>query len=77
MMSLMETPENIRNVALVGNLHSGKTYFIDMLVQQTHHDRQNLYKHVSYEFKLIFYNKQRLLCRNDLLTLATTNKSED
>lgn len=47
MLSLMETPENVRNVALAGNLHSGKTYFVDMLVQQTHHDRQNLYKHVS------------------------------
>ncbi len=56
MLSLMETPENVRNVALAGNLHTGKTYFVDMLVQQTHHDRQNLYKHVSCIFILILRN---------------------
>lgn len=31
-----QLPERIRNIALVGNLHSGKTTFLDMLVTQTH-----------------------------------------
>lgn len=31
-----ELPERIRNVAFVGNLHTGKTSLIDLLVQQTH-----------------------------------------
>lgn len=33
---LMDTPTLIRNVALVGHLHHGKTTFIDCLVRQTH-----------------------------------------
>ncbi|CUM66883.1 uncharacterized protein PRCAT00004567001 [Priceomyces carsonii] len=37
MISLMNSlPERIRNVAVVGNLHSGKTSFIDTLILQTH-----------------------------------------
>ena len=31
-----ELPERIRNVAFVGNLHTGKTSLIDLIVQQTH-----------------------------------------
>ncbi|CUM45446.1 uncharacterized protein AC631_02080 [Debaryomyces fabryi] len=29
-------PERVRNIAVIGNFHSGKTTFIDMLVLQTH-----------------------------------------
>ena len=32
----MDTPELIRNVALVGHLHHGKTSFMDCLIEQTH-----------------------------------------
>lgn len=32
----MDTPTLIRNVALVGHLHHGKTTFVDCLVRQTH-----------------------------------------
>lgn len=32
----MDTPPLIRNVALVGHLHHGKTTFVDCLVRQTH-----------------------------------------
>merc|ERR1712048_1451313 len=32
----MDNVELIRNVALVGNLHSGKTNFVDALFEQTH-----------------------------------------
>ncbi|CAB3389042.1 Hypothetical predicted protein, partial [Cloeon dipterum] len=35
---LMDTSHLIRNVAIVGNLHHGKTNFVDCLVQQTHPD---------------------------------------
>lgn len=31
-----ELPERIRNVAFVGNLHTGKTSLVDLLVQETH-----------------------------------------
>jgi len=33
---LMDTPELIRNVAICGHLHHGKTTFCDALVEQTH-----------------------------------------
>ena len=32
----MDNPELIRNVALIGNLHSGKSNFVDALFEQTH-----------------------------------------
>ncbi|GAX78591.1 hypothetical protein CEUSTIGMA_g6030.t1 [Chlamydomonas eustigma] len=36
MATLMSNPELVRNVALVGHLHHGKTTVMDMLVEQTH-----------------------------------------
>ncbi|TGZ79772.1 P-loop containing nucleoside triphosphate hydrolase protein [Ascodesmis nigricans] len=36
MMDLMSFPDQVRNVALVGHLHHGKTTFMDMLVLETH-----------------------------------------
>lgn len=35
---LMDTPDLIRNVALCGQLHHGKTTFCDALIEQTHPD---------------------------------------
>ncbi|KAK5106158.1 hypothetical protein LTS08_000275 [Lithohypha guttulata] len=36
MSDLLSFPEGIRNIAIAGHLHHGKTAFVDMLVQQTH-----------------------------------------
>lgn len=36
MTDLLNYPEQVRNIALVGHLHHGKTAFMDMLVMQTH-----------------------------------------
>jgi 116 kDa U5 small nuclear ribonucleoprotein component len=50
---MMNFPELIRNIAIVGHLHHGKTSFVDMLVNETHSsvawdvDRQVL-KFVNY-----------------------------
>lgn len=41
--TLMSNPELVRNVALVGHLHHGKTTVVDMLVEQTH-DLQREYR---------------------------------
>ena len=37
LIGLMSNPALVRNVALVGHLQHGKTVFMDMLVEQTHH----------------------------------------
>ncbi|KAG2326204.1 hypothetical protein Bca52824_008932 [Brassica carinata] len=37
LIGLMSNPELVRNVAPVGHLQHGKTVFMDMLVEQTHH----------------------------------------
>jgi len=46
--ALMERPELIRNVAVVGHLHHGKTAFLDLLVQQTHEQPWSPHKEVRY-----------------------------
>jgi len=35
---MMDSPDLIRNVSLIGHLHHGKTNFVDCLMEQTHHD---------------------------------------
>ncbi|PWA88236.1 hypothetical protein CTI12_AA122200 [Artemisia annua] len=51
LLGLMSNPTLVRNVALVGHLQHGKTVFMDMLVEQTHHIStfdQNSEKHMRY-----------------------------
>ncbi|EON64193.1 elongation factor EF-2 [Coniosporium apollinis CBS 100218] len=44
MTDLMNLPEQIRNVAVAGHLHHGKTAFMDMLVLETHDIQDRLEK---------------------------------
>ena len=44
MTDLMNFPEKIRNIALAGHLHHGKTAFMDMLVLETHNIQDKLDK---------------------------------
>ncbi|ORY57172.1 P-loop containing nucleoside triphosphate hydrolase protein [Pseudomassariella vexata] len=44
MADLMNYPDQIRNVALAGHLHHGKTSFMDMLVMETHDIGERLEK---------------------------------
>ncbi|RMD41576.1 hypothetical protein DV735_g3544, partial [Chaetothyriales sp. CBS 134920] len=44
MTDLLSFPESIRNIAIAGHLHHGKTAFVDMLVMQTHDLQQRLDK---------------------------------
>ncbi|CAH9057160.1 unnamed protein product [Cuscuta europaea] len=51
LFGLMSNPTLVRNVALVGHLHHGKTLFMDMLIEQTHHIStfdQHSEKHMRY-----------------------------
>lgn len=47
MSDLLNFPSQIRNVAIVGHLHHGKTAFMDMLVQQTHDLSERLDKRIG------------------------------
>ncbi|KAI1002645.1 U5 small nuclear ribonucleoprotein component [Podosphaera aphanis] len=44
MVDLMNFPDQIRNIALAGHLHHGKTAFMDMLVMETHDITEKLNK---------------------------------
>jgi U5 small nuclear ribonucleoprotein component len=46
--SMMDYPDLIRNIALIGHLHHGKTTFMDTLVQQTHLKKWRLDKDIRY-----------------------------
>ncbi len=41
MAALMDSPALIRNVAICGHLHHGKTTLADLLIEQTHDKRWN------------------------------------
>ena len=48
MTSLMQTPTLIRNIAILGHFHHGKTVFVDTLVQATHEVPWDPVKEVRY-----------------------------
>ncbi|KAG2665205.1 hypothetical protein I3843_16G115800 [Carya illinoinensis] len=51
LVGLMSNPTLVRNVALIGHLQHGKTVFMDMLIEQTHHMSTfdvNSEKHLRY-----------------------------
>ena len=50
MLSMMSFPEMVRNVAVVGHLHHGKTALMDMLVFETHKLTWDADKPVSWHF---------------------------
>ncbi|KAL0460173.1 UNVERIFIED_CONTAM: U5 small nuclear ribonucleoprotein component CLO [Sesamum latifolium] len=63
LLGLMSNPTLVRNVALVGHLHHGKTTFMDMLVEQTHHIStfdQNSEKHMRYTDTRIDEQERRI-----------------
>lgn len=47
MVNLMSFPDMVRNVAVVGHLHHGKSSLMDMLVFETHKLEYDVDKHVS------------------------------
>ncbi|OCT49199.1 nuclear ribonucleoprotein [Cladophialophora carrionii] len=47
MSDLLSFPEGIRNIAVAGHLHHGKTAFVDMLVMQTHDLQERLDKRIG------------------------------
>lgn len=63
LLGLMSNPSLVRNVALVGHLQHGKTLFMDMLVEQTHHSStfdQKSEKHIRYTDTRIDEQERRI-----------------
>ncbi|KAK9130534.1 hypothetical protein Sjap_011021 [Stephania japonica] len=63
LLGLMSNPALVRNVALVGHLHHGKTVFMDMLVEQTHRIStfdSNSEKHMRYTDTRIDEQERRI-----------------
>lgn len=63
LLGLMSNPSLVRNVALVGHLQHGKTLFMDMLVEQTHHISTfdvNSEKHMRYTDTRIDEQERRI-----------------
>jgi U5 small nuclear ribonucleoprotein component len=56
MMGLASNPEMVRNVAIVGHLHHGKTALVDMLVHETHVIDVDADRQVRPTESLVFFN---------------------
>lgn len=53
MMDLFQVRDRIRNVAIVGHLHHGKTSLMDVLVEETHDLSFSVETQVCYTLKLL------------------------
>lgn len=54
LLGLMQHPDLIRNVAIAGHLHHGKTSFVQMLIEQTHESLASTRKNVRPSSPLFF-----------------------
>lgn len=73
LLGLMSNPSLVRNVALVGHIHHGKTLFMDMLVEQTHHIStfdQNSEKHMRYTDTRIDEQERRISIKSVPMSLV-------
>ncbi|KAF9614532.1 hypothetical protein IFM89_019195 [Coptis chinensis] len=73
LFGLMENPTLVRNVALVGHLQHGKTLFMDMLVEQTHHIStfdSNSEKHMRYTDTRIDEQERRISIKTVPMSLV-------
>ena len=74
---LMDTPTLIRNVALIGHLHHGKTTFIDCLVRQTHPELQDMEeKNLRYTDTLLTEQERGVSIKSTPVTLVLQDVKE-
>jgi len=73
MEGVMTSPSLIRNVALVGHLHHGKTYFMDMLIQETHASRANVQKNERFTDMRFDEQERHLSMKTKPLSLILPN----
>ncbi|KAE8266264.1 hypothetical protein A4X09_0g6086 [Tilletia walkeri] len=78
MANLLGFPEHVRNVAVVGNLHHGKTSLMDMLLFESHRMEINMDKDTRYTDATILERQRGISTKSSPLTLVlptTRNKS--
>lgn len=76
MLGLMGNPTLIRNVALIGHLHHGKTLIMDMLVEQTHEIKTldpNSEKHLRYTDTRIDEQERQISIKSVPMSLVLEN----
>lgn len=73
MWRLTFLPERVRNVALCGNLHAGKTSLLDMLVEQTHtfdnNDKRDKEKPLRYTDNHILEIKKGISIKSSVMSM--------
>ncbi|ODV95653.1 hypothetical protein PACTADRAFT_34209 [Pachysolen tannophilus NRRL Y-2460] len=70
--SMLSLPERIRNISLIGNLHSGKTSFLDMLIWETHSDLKTINFKKLKNFKPLRYTDTHFLEIEKGLSIKST-----
>jgi 116 kDa U5 small nuclear ribonucleoprotein component len=73
MMNLMNFPEMVRNVAVVGHLHHGKTSLLDTLVYETHKMEVNVDKPVRYTDSHLLERDRGISIKSAPLSLVLQN----
>lgn len=78
MTTLMNTPTLIKNIALLGNFHHGKTLFLDTLIQSTQEKKWDVKKYIRYSDTRKDEQDRELSIKSTSVTLVMedlTNKS--
>ncbi|GAA5942805.1 116 kDa U5 small nuclear ribonucleoprotein component [Sporobolomyces koalae] len=73
MMGLASNPEMVRNVAVVGHLHHGKTALIDMLVHETHVIDVDADRQLRYTDTSILSQKRQISLKSTPISLVLQN----
>lgn len=75
LLGMMEHPDLIRNVALAGHLHHGKTSFLDLLVRQTHVKEWDPSKELKYTDTRVDEQARGISIKSSPMTLVLPSAS--
>lgn len=73
MMNLTNFPQMVRNVAVVGHLHHGKTCLMDMLFLETHKMEDDVDDHIRYTDSHLLERSRRISIKSSPLSLVLTS----
>lgn len=72
MMNLMSFPNMVRNVAVIGHLHHGKTSLMDMLVLETHKMEEDVDQQMRYTDSHLLERARKISIKSAPLSLVMT-----